>query len=170
MNFLNNLTLIGICAFIASSTLNAGAEELRIKMWHEAYGPGFEIQNKGNAIWVAVALDGSLKDFFKLAENGKKQLTITGDESILLGVYDKEPTINPRGVAGTTFLGSSPNYKYEINAQGKTKYLTYNPAKFNNEAKYFYPQTGTFLGLLGTSSSGHSLKKNITQSEIKMLK
>ena len=69
--------------------------------------------------------------------NYNKHLVIMDEENILLSVYDKEPTINPRGVAGATFLGSSPNYKYEINSKGKTRYLTWNSAKFNTDAKLF---------------------------------
>ena len=168
MNFLIYFFYLGILISSSLHSETGGAEGLKIRLWHKAFGPGFEIQNKGTDIWVAVGLDGSFKEFFKLAKNARKSMEITGDEDILLGVYDKEPTVNPRGLVGSVFAGSAPTYKYNINAQGKTKYLTWNPAKFNTAAKYFYPQTGKFGGLLGTSESGNSLEKNITQSDIKM--
>ncbi|HXW52862.1 MAG TPA: hypothetical protein VEL47_02025 [Myxococcota bacterium] len=57
--------------------------------------------------------------------------------------------------------------KYKIDAQNKTKYITWNPAKYHSEpAKYFYPQTASWMGYSGTTESGYSLKDNISQSDI----
>ncbi|HXW53566.1 MAG TPA: hypothetical protein VEL47_05635, partial [Myxococcota bacterium] len=62
---------------------------------------------------------------------------------------------------------SGAEYKYLINAPGRTKYLTWNPAKFPSDAhEFLYPQTGPWLGLLWVTESGFSLKKNVSQSDI----
>lgn len=52
---------------------------------------------------------------------------------------------------------------FTINAPGKTKYLSWDPAK----SPSLYPQTGTLFGLLGKTKSGLSLKNNVSSSEIK---
>lgn len=72
------------------------------------------------------------------------------------------------------FIGQSSNvspenYEFEIsfaNAQGKTKYITYNPSKSSDKKKWVYPQTGTFMGLSGKTETGYSLNKNISSNNI----
>ena len=53
-------------------------------------------------------------------------------------------------------------YHFNIQAPGKTKYLTWNPAK----SMPLYPETGPLLGLMGQTKSGLSLKNNVSSSQI----
>ncbi|HLJ31838.1 MAG TPA: hypothetical protein VKU36_05340 [Candidatus Babeliales bacterium] len=55
---------------------------------------------------------------------------------------------------------------FSVNAPGKTKYLTWNPAKY----PALYAQTGPLMGLLGKTESGLPLKNNIKSSQIKLEK
>jgi hypothetical protein len=52
--------------------------------------------------------------------------------------------------------------RFMISAPGKTKYVTWNPAK----SPSLYPQTGPFMGFMGTTDSGLSLKNNVSSGQI----
>ena len=52
--------------------------------------------------------------------------------------------------------------RYQVNAPGKTKYLSWDRAKNPS----LYPQTGPLLGLLGQTKSGYGLENNVRASQI----
>lgn len=58
------------------------------------------------------------------------------------------------------------SHGFYIKAPGKTKYLTWNPAKKTP----LYPETGPLMGFMGKTESGLSLKNNVTRSEINQIK
>jgi hypothetical protein len=53
--------------------------------------------------------------------------------------------------------------RFLIDAPGKTKYLSWNPAK----SPALYPQTGPLMGLMSKTDSGLSLKNNVSASQIR---
>ena len=126
-----------------------------------AIDPGFEIINKATQpISIALVVNGQLTNTTVGA--GKKFATSTPVSDVIqFGIYEKQTdnvTLHPSSGS----LMPQPTRIYTLNAPGKTKYITWNPAKSPN----LYPQTGTFMGLTGKSDSGYSLKNNMTQSQI----
>ena len=89
---------------------------------------------------------------------------IDSDEAVRFAINPNEP------VHVTIFTVNQQFQYYTINAPGKTKYLTWNPAK----ATPLYPQTGPMMGLMGrynplgagTTESGLPLGNNVTEREI----
>jgi hypothetical protein len=126
-----------------------------------AVDPGFEIVNKATQpISIVLVVNGQLTNTTVAA--GKKFTTSTPlNDVIQFGIYEKQTdnvTLHPSSGS----LMPQPTRIYTLNAPGKTKYITWNPAKSPN----LYPQTGTFMGLTGKSDSGYSLKNNMSQSQI----
>ena len=68
-----------------------------------------------------------------------------------------------QGLTQQEISRARPQRTVSINAPGKTKYLTWNPAK----SPYLYPQTGPLMGLLSRTSSGYPLAVNVKQSDIR---
>ncbi len=69
---------------------------------------------------------------------------------------------NPKDINRPFVKLSDYDFIYRFpQGSGKTKFVTFNPKKDKNRRNWLYPQTGTFLGLSGKSSSGYSLKNNI---------
>ena len=95
-----------------------------------------------------------------IAPNQKFLQDIDVSQPIQLGIYDPKVKISTGTFSRE--ITPKPNHFYSLNAPGKTKYLTWNPAK----APYLYPQTGTFMGLSGKSDSGYPLGSNLTQGQI----
>lgn len=126
-----------------------------------AVDPGFELFNKATQpVSIALVANGQLTT----ATVGASQKFVTStpvSDIIQFGIYDKQ-TDNVSMHPSSGSLMPQPTRIYTLNAPGKTKYITWNPAK----SPYLYPQTGTFMGLLGKSDSGYSLKNNLSQSQI----
>lgn len=146
--------IIGSMGFLSSQ---ASTTELLKKM----QGPGFELYNKAsNTITAVILVDGELTTQDVLS-NKKFLVTVDTNKPIRLGIYN-QPTKN----VSTTFMSGAltpqPNAVYELIAPGKTKYVTWNPAK----SPALYPQTGTLMGLSGKSDSGYPLGSNLGQSQI----
>jgi len=91
--------------------------------------------------------------------------------------WDEQPVIViPAGLAGRRNVPNDKPIFLMIQEEGKagqaifkrieprneTKYLTFEPTK----RPTVYPQTGTYMGLSGTTSTGLSLKNNINKSYI----
>lgn len=138
-------------------------------------GPGFEIINKApTPIWVALSLSNDLviapMGQVEIAAGKKCALVIDTEKAATIGVYESNPGKVSSSFSfssgGFTQLSPQPTYVYSINEPKKTKYLTWNPAKYGTPAKYFYPQTGILMGLLGKSDSGYPLSNNISASSI----
>jgi hypothetical protein len=150
-----------IASLLAIHSVQSGTSGLVKKM----QGPGFEIYNKASsAISVAIIIDGKLTAV-NIASNGKYILDIDVNKPVRLGIYNKQTS----GISTTFLTGAitpQPDKVYELNAPGKTKYLTWNPAK----SPFLYPQTGTYLGLSGKSDSGYPLSSNLSQNQIVLKK
>ena len=82
---------------------------------------------------------------------GTAQITIIPDAT---GKENKEPSESDYKYSGET---------YDITSEGKTIYLTWNPAK----KPTLYPQTGPLMGFMGKTESGYSLSNNIKAPAIK---
>lgn len=119
-------------------------------------GPGFELYNKApNTIYVI----NSFMDIIEIApNNGKFAKDINLNDPISFSIYNQKPSFSRAGPSANF----TPVISVTINAPGKTKYLTWNPAKTPS----LYPQTGQLMGLLGKSDTGWSLSKNLSQSQI----
>ncbi len=128
------------------------------------HDPGFEVFNKSaTPIQIIISLDKQpLKPVVISA--GKKyscaieltrsvQLTINTQPAQLIDVRTKDKS-------------KSMHYVYDLNAPGKTKYVSWNPDDKSHAANPLYPQTGPWMGLLGKTESGFPLGNNVTQSEI----
>src|SRR5579872_1226447 len=123
-------------------------------------GPGFELFNKASqTISIALIINGKLTTS-DVASGQKFVKTVDLKDSIRLGIFDKK-TANISTALITGAITPQPDRIYELNASGKTKYVTWNPAK----APYLYPQTGPFMGLTGKTESGYPLGDNLQQSQ-----
>jgi len=124
-------------------------------------GPGFEVYNKATGpITITIFMDGKFSQTADISPNGKFLKDIDTKAPMQLGIYNQVTKIST-----STFsreITPAPNHFYNLNASGKTKYLTWNPAK----SPALYPQTGTFMGISGKSDSGYPLSANITQGQI----
>jgi hypothetical protein len=107
-----------------------------------------------------VVIDGELSTA-DVQSNQKFLKTVDINKPIRIGIYN-QPTKN----ISTSFLSGAitpqPNVVYELNAPGKTKYVTWNPSK----SPFLYPQTGPLMGMTGKSDSGYPLSNNLAQSQI----
>lgn len=129
-------------------------------------GPGFELYNKApQTISVALIINNKLTTK-NLAPNEKFTQTVDLKETIRLGIFNKQtPNISTAfgsGIVTQLTITPQPDAIYDLNAPGKTKYVTWNPAK----SPTLYPQTGTYMGLSGKSDSGWPLSSNLQQSQI----
>lgn len=156
MKSIKTLFLISTISII-SLNINAGTSALLKK----TQGPGFELFNKAShTISVALLIEGQLST--QDVTSGSKFLKdVDVSKPMRLGIYNK-PT---KGISTALLSGAitpQPDFVYELNASGKTKYVTYNPSK--NPA--LYPQTGPLMGITGKSDSGYPLGSNLSQSHI----
>lgn len=129
-------------------------------------GPGFELYNKASqTISIALIINGQLTTA-NIGAGKKFEKTVDLKETIRLGVFNKQtPNISTAfgsGIVTQLTITPQPDAIYDLNAPGKTKYLTWNPAK----SPILYPQTGTLMGLSGKSDSGWPLSSNLQQSQI----
>ncbi len=113
-------------------------------------GPGFEIQNQSQLnIMFRLFVKGKQVTDAKLAPGNIYQWVLDLNDPIAVEVY--EPSTR------------TIQNKIKIDAQGKTKYLVWNPKKFNKPAHYFFPQGGR-------SDFRFFLEDNIDQADIKWVK
>ena len=151
-NIRNYLFLI-IVTITATLKVNAGGITTK-EQWHEKFGPGFQIQNKSNSQLSIIVSTGKKFAPYNIQPNKTETVKVFPEAPLEIQVYTSKQT--------------NPDDVYTIDAKGKTKYLTWNPNKYNTEEKYLYPQTGTYGGLTGkTATGGYSLSNNVTQANIK---
>ena len=163
------LSIISMVAFFNSQSIKASAAKfaeasrgLKEKEESKSYGPGFEVYNKApNTITIIICNDGRLKEIINIPSNGKCLRNVDLQEKIELVLYS-QPTKIEQFWTLEQPIKPTPNHIYSFNAPGKTKYVTWNPAK----SPSLYPQTGVWMGLLGTSDSGYSLKNNLSRGQI----
>jgi hypothetical protein len=147
-------------------TLNKIKRSLRDMMFKN--GPGLQITNKATTpIWVSVLIGNNIHTFEE--ENGSDKILpgekLTMEISDLnkdmkFAIYTEDPEM-------VTFENSTysptPDYLFYTSkeAQGKTKYLTWNPEKHKITKKFLYPQTGRLNGLMKVSRSNYNLSNNL---------
>jgi len=154
------LTVISVIGFFStqSSIASAGGTSGLLK---SIQGPGFELYNKASqTISIAVIINGQLITA-NVGAGQKFTKIVDLNDTIRLGIFNKQTP----GISTTLITGAitpQPDAIYDLNASGKTKYLTWNPAK----SPALYPQTGTFMGMSGKSDSGYPLSANLQQSQI----
>lgn len=143
-----------VIAVIALINIEAFAERTPK---NSAVGPGFEILNKSKqTIQVTLYDQPGVKGLIgadDIPANSKRSIQINIDKPLIIKI--------PQGLMA---------HVYMINTKGKTKYLTWNPEKYQKPAQYLYPQTGPYKGWTGKSESGFDLSKNVTQADIKYTK
>lgn len=120
------------------------------------FGPGFEIYNKASTIITVRLVIGGTTQTAMVLPQQKFEFRIDLNTPVRLELYD-------RGLTRQEVSSARPQRTVSISAPGKTKYLTWNPAK----SPYLYPQTGPLMGLLGKSESGYPLAINLKQSDIR---
>jgi hypothetical protein len=151
------VTIVSAIAFFTTQSSVAGTSGLLKSI----QGPGFELYNKApQTISVGLVINGKLVDSKSVGAGQKFLKDIDTKGTVRIGIFNTPP----KNISADL---SSANAIYEINASGKTKYVTWNPAK----APYLYPQTGPLMGLanlvgMGKTESGYTLNDNIQQSQI----
>ena len=145
------LSIISIVLFFNSKSIEAAPQ-----------GPGFEIYNKApNPISIKIRISGGkFGNMIIVPSGGKFAQEINLEAPITLAIY--KPLQKQEGILDWELPFIPADYLCDINTPGKTKYVTWNPAKTPS----LYPQTGILMGLLGTSDSGYSLSNNIAQGNI----
>lgn len=157
MKNIKSMLFLSVISTLSCLNVSAGTADLLKK----TQGPGFELFNKAShTISIAVLIDGNLTTA-DIASGSKFLKDVDVSKTIRLGIYNK-PT---KGIS-TAFLSGAitpqPDAIYDLNAAGKTKYITYNPSK----SPALYPQTGPLMGLRGKTESGYPLGSNLSQSQI----
>jgi|SRR4030095_7748437 hypothetical protein len=151
------LAVISMISFFSTQSSIAGTSGLLKSM----QGPGFELYNKASqTISIAVIINGQLTTA-NVGAGQKFTKTVDLNETIRLGIFNKQtPNISTTFMTGA--ITPQPDAIYDLNASGKTKYVTWTPSK----SPSLYPQTGTFMGMSGKSDSGYPLSANLQQSQI----
>lgn len=150
------ISIISIVAFASFQSTVAGTTELLKSI----QGPGFEVYNKAtNPITITIFIDGTFTQSADINAGGKFVKDVDVSKPMQIGIYDKITKVSTNLFQT---ISPAPTFLYDLNAPGKTKYLTWNPAK----SPALYPQTGTFLGLSGKSDSGYPLGSNLSQGQI----
>lgn len=162
---MKSIKLIVSSIAIIASLITIQSTQPAANLVKKMQGPGFEVFNKANqAISIAIMIDGKLTPA-NIAPNGKFVLDIDLSKPVKLGIYNRQTS----GISTTFLTGAitpQPDKLYELNAPGKTKYLTWNPSK----SPFLYPQTGTYMGISGKSDSGYPLSSNLSQNQIVLKK
>lgn len=120
-------------------------------------GPGFELRNQSQ-----------LNIMFRLFVKDK-QVT---DQSLIAGdVFQWEINLNDP-LTVEVYEPQSKNIlnKVKIDTKGKTKYIAWNPKRYNKPAKYFYPQRAKGLLSPDISISRFNLDNNVEQDDIKRVR
>lgn len=152
------VSIVSVVVLMFSQVSFAGTAELLKKI----QGPGFEVFNKAsNPITITIFMDGAFLRYADIGSNQKFLLNIDVNKPMQLGIYNQKTKISTGTFSRD--ITPAPQYLYTLNAPGKTKYLTWNPAK----SPSLYPQTGPLMGLLGKSDSGYPLSSNLTQGQIR---
>lgn len=114
---------------------------------HAVASGNFEIFNKSKEGIEVEVTYGSNKLTMVVNPGDQKQATIATNHIVYLKI---------------TGRASKKVTKWELDANGKTKYVSYNPEK----RVAVYPQTGPLMGFMGKTESGLSLKNNLSASNI----
>lgn len=132
--------------------------------------PGFEVFNKSaKPILLTIFLDNNFIGRALRIDAGKKySCAIELTQPVQLGIYTKEVKELYMNKSGKIINKS--DYFYDLNAPGKTKYVSWNPDDKSHAANPLYPQTGPWMGLLRKTESGFPLGNNIKKSEIKLVR
>jgi hypothetical protein len=161
MKIMKNL-FITIVSIISFFNAHAGTSGLLKSI----QGPGFELYNKApQTISIALIINGKFTTK-NIGAGEKFSQQVDLKDTIRLGIFNKQtPNISTAlgsGIITQLTITPQPDAIYDLNAPGKTKYITWNPAK----SPTLYPQTGTYMGLSGKSDSGYPLGSNLQQSQI----
>jgi hypothetical protein len=144
MNYMYRSILIGILSLGCIYTYKSTCLQEPVEK-----GPGFEIENKSplNIAFRFFIKNKQISDT-KLAPNHLFQWVIDLNDPLMIEIY--EP------------LTHRIMHRFRIDAPGKTKYLAWDPRKFNKPARYMFPQ--------GQSDFRFFLDNNVNQAEIRYLK
>jgi hypothetical protein len=146
------VTIVSALSLLAMQSAFAGTTELLKSM----QGPGFELYNKASqTITVGLVIDGKFIDSKPVGAGQKFLKDIDTKGTVRIGIFNTAPKNISADLSGASAI-------YEINAPGKTKYVTYNPSK----SPSLYPQTGPLMGLKGKTDFGYPLSSNLQQSQI----
>ena len=157
---MNNIkkVLLSFSVLLITQTSYTGTSGLLKKI----QGPGFELFNKAsNTITVTIFINDKFAETRDVAPQGKLTKTIDLNQPIQIGIYNKVTKITTGFFSRE--ITPNPDYFFELDASGKTKYVTWNPAK----SPSLYPQTGPLMGLMGKTESGYPLSDNLKKEQIR---
>lgn len=120
----------------------------------QAAEDNFELYNKAKyEIRLFIKIGDEKAKYYDIPSGQAGQMMVPNDKPIYLTIRDKEAVV--KGQLASEFY-------VKIKPTAKTKYITFNPDK----SPKLYPQTGPWLGLLGKTESGLSLKNNFQESDL----
>lgn len=120
-------------------------------------GPGFELRNQSNlSIMFRLFIKGKKIADTELLPKHLYQWEINLDDPIIIEVYDP----NSKNIFN----------KIEINTKGKTKYIVWDPRRYNQPARYFFPQKRDEFLAPGVPVSPFNLENNIDQKDIRRVR
>jgi hypothetical protein len=162
------LSIISMIIASTSSLINASLSDLGkgtsglVGQARKGGGLGFELYNKSlNTITLTIFINDKFLRWINIEPSKKHEQNIDLDIPVSIGIYDPATAATIRGNSPQN-ITPVPNHFYNLNAPGKTKYITWNPAK----SPSLYPQTGIWMGILGKSDTGYSLSNNLSQGQI----
>ncbi len=149
--FKNLFIFTALCAVITHMSTVSASNYNFSKMPYAELARNLEVFNK------------SSKPITVIAEDGQQRFNMPSAQIFTVEPGEKSmQNINMNKPLKLTITEGNVTTKYNINAIGKTKYLTWNSAKNPS----LYPQTGPLNGLRGVTESGMPLKTNLTQGTI----
>jgi hypothetical protein len=120
-------------------------------------GPGFELRNQSKLnIMFRLFIKGKKIIDTKLAPNNLYQWEIDLNDPLVIEVY--EP------------LSKNILNKVIIDAKGKTKYIAWDPKRYNKPALYFFPQIRDDLLAQDLPTTRFNLDNNVEQTDIKWVR
>lgn len=120
-------------------------------------GPGFELRNDSKLnITFRLFVKGKKVADTKLAPRDAYQWEIDADDPIMIEVY--EP------------LTKNILDKVVIDAKGRTKYIAWDPKRYNKPALYFFPQKRDDISALDVPVASFNLNNNVEQTDIKRVR
>ncbi len=120
-------------------------------------GPGFELRNQSQ-----------LNIMFRLFVNNKK---VADTELAPNSLYQWETNPNDL-ITVEVYEPFSKNIlnKIRIDAKGKTKYIAWDPKRYNKPALYFFPQRRSDILAPDVPTSSFNLENNVEQKDIKRVR